>query len=171
MEEAKNKIRDKIRNLTARMSRSNSASPSSSSTSQQQQKVFASAGVIKRSQDHPEVTRVMQALPPCAAQPETLYVSKEKVVVKEVPKLSTCVPVGDRDDISDAMSYGLHCKNHKHGRVINRFLTYTWEWSLQGCGNISNAAIHYMMYCRTPGPPVWPHFGNIDLLTLITFHI
>jgi hypothetical protein len=28
-----------------------------------------------------------------------------------------------------------------------------------------------MMYCRTPGPPISPHFGNIDLLPLITFHI
>ncbi len=47
----------------------------------------------------------------------------------------------------------------------------TWEWSLQGYGDILNAAIHHMMYCRTPGPLVLPHFGNIDLLPLITIHI
>ncbi len=40
----------------------------------------------------------------------------------------------------------------------------TWEWFWLWCGDILNAAIHHMMYCRPPGPRFSPHFGNIDLL-------
>jgi hypothetical protein len=43
--------------------------------------------------------------------------------------------------------------------------------SSQWCGDISDAAIHHMMYCRTPGPPVFPHFGNIESLSPKTFLI
>jgi hypothetical protein len=50
---------------------------------------------------------------------------------------------------------------------MNYFYIYV-EWSLSRCGEISNAAIHHMMYCSKPGSPVSPYFGNIDLLSHIT---
>ncbi len=41
---------------------------------------------------------------------------------------------------------------------------YTWEWFWLRCGDISNAAIHHMMYRRPPGPHVSPHFVYINAL-------
>ncbi len=48
--------------------------------------------------------------------------------------------------------------------LINRGYCITWERFWLRCGDILNATIHHIMYRRTPGPSVLPHFGNTDLM-------
>ncbi|CAG0915056.1 unnamed protein product [Notodromas monacha] len=76
-------------------------------------------GVIQERITKGEVTHAMASLPPCIDKHPTLVMANNeaRVIIKQVPRLETCEKVENRDDISDAMSYGLGCDKNK---IINK---------------------------------------------------